>query len=411
MKTNFTNEYFDIVIVGGGIVGLTLAAALAPHSLKIAILDNKTINTIPSSDKFDLRVSALNHASQRILDNLDIWQEIADGKRLSEFENMLVWDSVGQSDIKFDCTEIGYSSLGYIVENSVLQNAILKKLSHYENISLISPVHTLSLGKDDDLITITTQEGHSLRTKLLVGADGANSWVREQAHISIYCWSYNHHAIVTTVEVEQSHQKTAWQCFLPTGPLALLPLADTKYCSVVWSTTIENSSQIMQMSDEDFNQAITSAFEFRLGKIRKVDQAINFPLFMRHAKSYVQSRLVLVGDAAHTIHPLAGQGVNLGIMDAACLAEVIIDAYQNQQDWGRYTSLRSYERWRKGDNWLMITAMEIFKRLFASDASPIIASRNLGLQLADRTAFIKNHFIHHALGIKGNLPKLAKASA
>lgn len=410
MNIQLQYHYYDVIIVGGGLVGLTLAAALAPHAPTIALIDNKAVAQKLINDRYDLRVSALNHASQRILQHLGIWQDVVASQRLATFENMLVWDSVGQSDIRFECTDIGSDNLGSIVENSILQNALIKQLEQFENVHFIAPAHPLEIGKQNDLITISTQEGHKLKTKLIVGADGAKSWVREKAGMPIYCWSYNHEALVTTVQVETTHEKTAWQCFLPTGPLALLPLANEKFCSVVWSTTLENATQLQNMPESEFNQAISSAFEYRLGHITKRDTLINFPLFMRHAKNYVQPRIVLIGDAAHTIHPLAGQGVNLGLMDAACLAEIVIDAFQGHQDWGKYPVVRRYERWRKADNWIMIAAMEIFKRLFSSDSSAIIASRNIGLQLANRTAFIKNHFIHHALGQKGNLPRIAKTS-
>lgn len=408
MESSHPYEYYDVIIVGTGVVGLIFANALARSPLRVAILDNKKSDIIPLTDQFSLKVTAINHASRNIFDHLNIWEEICKTHRVSAYEQMFVWDAVGGEHIKFDCTMIGKANLGFILESPVIQNALLQKLASYENIHLLSSVNPVSIGKCNDLMTLTTKEDHRLITKLLVGADGANSWVREEARMGLYSWSYQHCSIVTTVKIAMTHQRTAWQCFLPTGPLALLPLSDPNYCSVVWSTTLDHAHQLLHMDDASFNSAITNAFEFRLGNITKVGQAISIPLHMRHVKNYVKSRLALVGDAAHTLHPLAGQGVNLGIMDAVCLAEVILDAFHNQRDWGKYAVLRRFERWRKGDNWLMIAAMELFKRLFENSSPSIVASRKLGLQFSDRNAFIKNHFMHYALGVKGDMPKLAQ---
>jgi 2-octaprenylphenol hydroxylase len=213
--------------------------------------------------------------------------------------------------------------------------------------------------------------------------------------------------LVTTIKTEYPHRLTAWQCFHVEGVLALLPLSQPEYCSLVWSLKPARGEFLSQCDDKQFNQIISETFEHRLGKLQKCDRLIKFPLVMRHVKHYIRPRIALVGDAAHTIHPLAGQGVNLGLMDAACLAQIIFTSKFHHHDFGQYPYLRRFERWRKGDNWLMIMAMEIFKHLFASSTSVAIKTRKLGLQISDQNSFIKNQFIHHALGVKGDLPELA----
>lgn len=399
-------SYYDIIVIGGGIVGLTFASALQKTPLKIALVENKSLADYSSEKKHDLRVSAITHASQTILATLGVWPDIK--KRAAAYEHIHAWDALTEHKIDFDCTEAGQPYLGHIIENRVIQHALINQLQHNPSVKIFDHIAPIALFSNEKLHVVQLQNGEYLKTKLLVGADGANSFVRNQANIPLKTWSYQQSAIVTTIRTEYPHQSTAWQRFLPRGPLAFLPLNDPHICSIVWSTLDSHAEELMRLADEEFNLALTQAFGCRLGDITAIDRRIKFPLHMRHAKQYVKPNLALIGDSAHTIHPLAGQGVNLGLLDAASLAQVIVDALQKQRDFASMTVLRRYERWRKGENWLMIAAMEAFKRLFSNSSSVFAHIRGKGLQLTDQNLWLKTIFMQHAMGLSGDLPYAAK---
>lgn len=396
----------DVIIVGAGLVGLVLAAFLIKQGLRVALIEMGKVGPQElKPNEFQLRVSAINSSCKQMFSDLGVWQNVVASKRLSAFEKMFVWDSVGRGEIHFDSTEVGESCLGYILENAVLHNALLKEIEKNPNISIFQNCLPLNLSKTQSEIKLHFKRNDHpsspveiISAELLVGADGANSWVRQEANIETYTWPYNHQALVTTVECELPHQKTAWQCFLPDGPLALLPLHPSNVCSIVWSATPDEIKRLNALDEKNFNTEITHAFENRLGNLRKISDQFTVPLFMRHAKKYINDRVALVGDAAHTIHPLAGQGINLGFADAWSLAKLIIETKQNNKDCGEYVHLRQYERNRKSDNWVMILGMEFFKRLFQSESSSLIHMRSLGLKTANKMGLIKEQFIYQAMG-------------
>ncbi len=378
---------YDITIIGSGIVGATLACLLSKHPLKIALIDKRT-PTAWSDQFYDTRVSAITHASQQLFADIGVWSTII-AKRVSPFRTMQVWDAAGSGAIQFNCTELGKQYLGHIIENGVIHSALIDAIKQRDNIELITPIELTAINKNDDVVTLTTADNKTLTSQLIVGADGAHSWLRQQAGIELRHYDYQHTALVTTVTTEQPHQATAWQRFMAQGPLALLPLADPTHCSIVWSTLPEHAQHLLALKEEQFNRELSMAFEHRLGNITKVDKLHSFPLHMRHAKHYVQPRLALAGDAAHTIHPLAGQGVNLGLLDAAKLAEVINTAITKNRDYTNLHTLRKYERARKGHNHAAIAVMEGFKRLFANQSLPVILARNWGLTFTDHTRLLK----------------------
>lgn len=394
-------SHYDIVILGAGIVGLTFANLL-PDYLRIAVIEAKLPTEFKiEQDKFALRVSAINHASQQIFSAANVWPLITQ-QRISSFLGMEVWDNTGSGHLKFDCCEIAAPNIGHIIENFVMVKALRERLA-MRNIDVICPAEPLAIAHNPEMIKLVLSDNKELSTKLLIGADGANSWLREQANIEIRSWPYYHQALVTTVRTELPHQQIARQVFFPEGVLAFLPLADPHYCSIVWSTTDELMMKLARAKDTDFNQMITATFMQRLGNVTKVDRSEVYPLTMRHAKHYVQPRIALIGDAAHTIHPLAGQGVNLGIADAACLAEIVKRMHEKKRDIGRYENLRPYERARKGPNLVMINAMESFKRLFAMNSGFVINARNQGLSFVNNNQWLKNFFMRRAVGeIKRN---------
>ncbi len=398
---------YDIMIIGSGIVGATAALALSQKTtLQIALLDAKKISSQWNKENYSTRVSALSLASQRIFQQLGVWDAMRE-KRISPYQKMHVWDENGSGQLNFDCAELRTDALGFIVEDEVTRSSLIEKLQHQKNVHLISPCKLISLQEKTDGIEIATEEQGVLQAKLLIAADGGNSWVREQAGIAIKNWNYQHEAIVATVQTSGSHEFTAWQRFLTTGPLAFLPLDDVQSCSIVWSATPEYAAELLALDDEAFQTALSEAFVGQLGDVTRVSARQRFPLEMRHAKNYVKPGLVLMGDAAHTIHPLAGQGVNLGLLDVACFMDVIVDAIAKKRDYTSLQVLRRYERWRKADNSAMLAFVEGIKCLFGSQRKPVQRLRNIGLTATNQIAFIKNFFANYAIGNRADMPRLA----
>ncbi|MDH5191358.1 MAG: UbiH/UbiF/VisC/COQ6 family ubiquinone biosynthesis hydroxylase [Gammaproteobacteria bacterium] len=395
----------DMVIIGAGMVGAALACALAPTGLKITIVDTRPPPQI-SDNEFDLRVSAITRASQNIFSALDAWDYMQQ-KRVSPFREMRVWDSQGNGQIHFDVAEIGEDNLGWIVENSIIQNALVDRLTQFNNVKLVYPDRISDFNVNDDAVTIELASGKQLQSRLLVGADGADSTVRKLSGITTRGWSYDQQGLVCTVRTSGHHNEMAQQVFLPTGPLAFLPIGDHT-CSIVWSLSGDSAEQMSSLDDEAFLKALQSAFGYSLGTMLEVGPRAVFPLRLQHSTEYVHSRIALIGDAAHAIHPLAGQGVNLGLADAASLADVIQDALEQKRDIGALQVLRKYERWRKGDNLTMMAAMDGFKRLFGSQLFPVTGLRNLGLTLTNNLAPLKNIIMRQAMGLEGDLARLAK---
>ena len=397
---------YDIVIVGSGTIGATAALALAQQTtLKIAVIESQaSLASWELSPQYDHRVSAISLASKRIWENLGIWNSIC-AKRFNPYVKMRVFDEAGSGEIYFDSDEINVPVLGYIIEDNVLRASLIEKM---QNIDLLQPLKLVSLEQYPEKIELTTDTQQKITAKLLVAADGANSWVREQLGIELKTWDYGQTAIVSTVQTELPHEKTAWQRFLSTGPLAFLPLDDACTSSIVWSAEHGYAKELMQLSDADFQEKLTAAFANRLGKITAVSKRYSFPLRMRHAKNYVFNRVALIGDAAHTIHPLAGQGVNLGLLDAVCLAEVVAAAHEKKRDFASLTTLRRYERARKADNLTLLAAVDAIKYLFSNERKTIKTVRNTGLAIVNRMSPLKNFFAHYALGNRNSLPTIAR---
>ncbi|MCU7937823.1 MAG: UbiH/UbiF/VisC/COQ6 family ubiquinone biosynthesis hydroxylase [gamma proteobacterium symbiont of Bathyaustriella thionipta] len=412
-NTNTINDKkaYDIIIVGGGMVGATLACALGNSAMKVAVIEAHQSDFNWSENSHDIRVSALTHASQHIFENLGVWPSMQhDG--VAAYNKMNVWDASGQGQIHFNSVEVGQVDLGHIVENRVIQKAVQKKLADFENIDLLMPLQLQSMTLSESGAELITSDGQHLSAELVVGADGANSWVRKQADIALNSWAYHQTAVVCNVKTSESHQDACWQQFMPEGPLAFLPLADGQ-SSIVWSTTEEKSQALVNMDEKSFNQELQMTFGSSLGRIQLTSERGAFPLRLRHAKHYVQEHLALVGDAAHTVHPLAGQGVNLGLLDAVVLAEEVIRAHEKKRALGALSTLRRYERRRKVDNIAMLAAMDAFKRLFSNDITPLKLLRNAGLNLADKFTPFKNLMIKRAMGYSGTglnepLPHLAR---
>lgn len=403
---NQPKKHYDIVIVGGGMVGSTLACALSDTGLKVAVIEKYIPSEIQKNDDYDLRVSAISHSSQNVFRHLAVWDGI-EKRRCCAYEKMDVWDSEGHGEVVFDAADNGVRELGHIIENRVIQLALLERIQQLDNVDLISGQSVGQIRYAAEKSIVNLEDGSDITCRLLVGADGANSAVRQAVDIDLDIAEYDQKGIVAVVTPDKHHQHTAWQRFLPTGPLAFLPLSNGQ-CSIVWSADSAEAERIMQLDDETFCSELTHAFDAKLGKVNSASERAAFPLIRRHANCYVKEGLALVGDAAHTIHPLAGQGVNLGLMDAASLAEVISEAKTYRRDFASFHTLRKYERWRRGENQLMMFSMSGFKNLFGNDNPLLSKIRNLGLSLVQKTGIVKSTLMNRAMGFEGDLPAIAR---
>jgi 2-octaprenylphenol hydroxylase len=400
----------DLLIVGAGMVGSALALALQDSGLEILLLDGSPMSVTPfdSQSAFEPRVSALSAASQRILERLNVWDAMV-ARRVSPYREMQVWDGSGTGQVHFSAASVHADVLGHIVENRVIQDALLERL-HDSDIGLLANARLEQMRRSGDDWLLTLADGRKLRAPLVVAADGANSAVRRLTGCATREWDYLHHAIVTSVRTAEGHQKTAWQRFTDEGPLAFLPLEreGEHWCSIVWSVTPAEAERLMALSDDAFCRALEKAFEGRLGEVLSADPRVCVPLRQRHAKRYVAEGLALIGDAAHTIHPLAGQGVNLGFLDAAVLAEVLQHAHSRDERLADVRVLSRYERRRMPHNLALMAAMEGLERLFQADPLPVRWLRNTGLKWVDQLPEAKAMFVRQALGLSGDLPALAQ---
>lgn len=396
---------YQLVIVGAGMVGAALAAGLANSGISIALVEPNIAKplSIPSTcSEFDTRVSAITAQSESLLTRLGAWGLI-EPRRKSPYQGMTVWDGEGTGEVNFNANDLHVPCLGTIVENREIVWALQQVVEQGNNITHIRDTVSHIDNQDEQGLTpVFLASGEILKTQLLVGADGALSRIKQWAEFANCEWDYQHQALVATVELEQSHQQTAWQRFRQQGPLALLPLAanNDKTCSIVWSTHDEECQSLLALNDDEFCLALGQAFEFRLGQVVKVGPRMAFPLRQRHAKNYVVPGIALVGDAAHTIHPLAGQGVNLGFKDVVALSEELLRAQQQGLNLGELSILQRYQRRRQADNLLMMAAMEGFKRLFAAEQPLIRLIRNQGMRLFNRVSAIKQHVVMQAMGLK-----------
>ena len=397
---------YDVIIVGGGLAGAALACALGGSALRVAVVEAQTLSgEWPAQQAdingFDARVSALTVASQHFLDDLGVWPALAE-QRVSPYQHMHVWDADGTGFVDFNAAEINQPLLGHIVENRLTVAALVAKLKQFANIHCLDSTKVAGLIGTEQRRGLALDDGREIFAAIIVAADGANSRIRQQAAFAMREWDYDHHAIVATVKTALPHQRTAWQRFLPEGPLAFLPLAggeSEQYSSVVWSAIPNYADNLMALDDEAFSEQLAAAFENRLGAIESVSRRFSFPLRQRHAQSYSQPGLVLVGDAAHSIHPLAGQGINLGLKDVKVLSEEMLRAQARGLPMTEQSILQRYQRRRKTDNLAMMASMEGFKRLFENSALPIRWLRNSGMRLFNNTQSIKSQVMRRAMGL------------
>lgn len=420
------NQAFDIIILGGGMVGLSMAAALADTPLKIGLLEkqdftelkkllarNNSITDDKSADnkkaanrddhsalsgKYDLRVSAISPGNEKFLTQLGCWQHIPKD-RIADYELMRVWDADSNGSICFDASKMALAKLGTIVENDQLRAAIYQQIKSQNNLQIVASQSIESIKQANQSIQIHTSQQQTFAAKLLIAADGAFSPSRQLLNIPTESFSYQQTAFVATLKTQLHHQNTAWQRFTANGPVAFLPLPEKNLCSIVWSIDQIEADKLHLLPAKEFSQRLNQAFDYRLGEIELLGEPLSFPLIKQHANHYLAKRSVLIGDAAHTIHPLAGQGVNIGFQDVANLSELIIKLHKNNRDFSLLENLRPYERARRSQNYLMQNSMSGFKSLFGSKQQSIRLLRGFALSAVDRLDLVKQLVMRHAMGL------------
>ena len=399
---------FDVIIVGGGMVGACVAALLACDERlsgwRIAVVE-PAAPSAPRDGLVDLRVSALSRASERVLRHAGAWSLIEPGA--CPYSDMVVWDAAGRRDgrdtLRFSAAETGEPNLGYIAENLRVQWA-LHQSPHVRDVTQLR-AGLEGLEFEDESARVTLSDGRRYTCALVVGADGGKSRVRELCGIGRAGWAYGQSAVVAHLRTERPHRGTAYQRFLPDGPIAFLPLRDGRV-SLVWTTTPNDAAELQAIEPAEFGRRVTEASDRVLGTVELDSGRAGLPLALWHSREYVRPRLALVGDAAHTIHPLAGQGVNLGFLDAAALVEVLGDAVAAGSDPFALRSLRRYERWRRSENALMLGICDTVNRLFGEKNVAVAGARRLGLALVAGQPLARRALVQRALGLAGDLPAL-----
>ncbi|QIW15143.1 2-octaprenyl-3-methyl-6-methoxy-1,4-benzoquinol hydroxylase [Pasteurellaceae bacterium RH1A] len=384
----------DVIVVGGGMVGAATALGLANLGLKVALLEKHPLPTFEPGQPYDLRISAISVTSVKLLEKLGAWQAI-EAMRASPYDGLETWEIEG-FDTAFKAEEIGLDKLGFMVENKLIQIALWQALADFSNCQQAVGFSQLSASFHDGLWQVRADD-QIFSAPLVLACDGANSQVRQWAGIGLTSWNYRQHCLLAVVDTEAAQQSVTWQQFYPSGPRAFLPLLGNQAC-LVWYDSPERINQLKQLTPEALTEQIHSHFPPRLGRI-KVQKAGAFPLTRQHAQHYFKNGIVLLGDAAHTINPLAGQGVNLGFKDVAALLEIFEKALNKGEDLHSPEVLKRYEKQRRADNLLMQTGMDVFYKAFKTDLLPVKIARNLGLIVAERVKPLKKWALKYAIGL------------
>lgn len=401
MKDDGYIPTFDVIIVGAGLVGTICAHLLAAKGLSVAVFEQKKLTTFDYNSAIHTRVSSLNLTSIDVLNQLDIWSNLTI-ERICAFQRMQVFETYGSGEISFDAIDIGEQELGFIIENDHLLSVLIEKLKALDNVSLFSESTAKYIAQQDscvELACVNEQQdvAQKIQARLLIGADGQQSWVRHHLRIAMSSKNYQQLAIVAHIQTERPHNNTARQWFSPTGPLAFLPLPDPNMCSIVWSVTHAEATVLMQQDVNEFIKKLEYASLQHCGAIVLQSDRHAFPLLKQSTEHYIRERIALIGDAAHSIHPLAGQGLNLGILDAIELAAVIHDARNKQRDFGQTYILRRFERKSRPYNECVSAVMDGFHWLFSSKQLARVLLRSLGLRVCDQS-FLKFFFMRRANG-------------
>ena len=406
MTQQAMTQHADVLIIGGGMVGAALACVLAQQGFEVHVVEEHAPKPFAAEQPLDLRVSAVSLASQNVLEAAGAWAHVL-AMRATPFRRMRVWDAAGFGDTRFDSRDIGEPVLGHIVENRILQLALWRAAEGLDGLHWHCPARLQTLDVGADSVLAVLDDGQHIRTRLAVGADGAHSRLRELAHIGVTSWDYDVEALVATIKTHAPQQDSTWQRFTPSGPQALLPLPG-QHASLVWYHAPDEVARLLTLDEAEFLAELLRTFPRELGGVEAVLGRGSFKLTRRHAQVYAKPRLVLAGDAAHTINPLAGQGVNLGFMDVAALLETLLAARARNQDIGALHVLQSYERKRRGENLLMQSGMDVFHHLFKPARGALPLLRNALLRLANDVPLLKRSLTRRATGREGDLPGIAR---
>lgn len=399
-------ERYEVIVVGGGMVGAAAACAMAQGGINVALLElSRPVRHWPEEPK-DIRVSALTKASQNLLIRLEAWPDMV-RRGVCAYKDMRVWDARADGELHFDCADTEFTELGHVVENRVTVAALWDVLETLPTATCVTPAKVAGMRLVENGRRVTLTDGRCLEADLIVAADGRESSLRTLAGIDVTGWEYKQDGLVTTVQTERSHQATAWQRFLEQGPLAFLPLNNGE-CSIVWTLTTDTAKQYLQLSDDVFLETLAQASGGILGNMLKVGPRAAFPLKFQYARRYTDLHFALIGDAAHAMHPLAGQGANAGLLDAAALAEEVISTKRAGRPLSGSHYLRRYERWRKGDNLMMQASMDLLNRTYGLSAPVLVRLRSAGMNWINHSDWIKAYLNHYAMGLRDDLPKLAK---
>ncbi len=405
MKT----EHTDVVIAGGGLTGYTLAILLARGGVSsIVVEESATLGGAPVVP-CDPRALSITPGTQRVLDSIDVWQ-LLPPEKVGRFDKIHIWDGTGGEEVQFDCSEICSPVLGYIVEQSVLQAALARQAKGRAGIELLMNNTVIGFTEDADSIVCKLADGRIIKSSLLVGADGINSRIRDLAGIAQERIDYHQKAVACIIETQLPHKNIARQRFLKDGPVAFLPLPDANRCGVVWSNGRDTADDLLALDDQTFCEQLETAFEARLGKVLGCESRAVFNLQRSRVLNYFNGHCVLVGDAAHTVHPMAGQGANMGLTDAAVLSELILHARSTGRDIASRQLLRKYERWRKTENNKMTLILEVLKNIYEDNSPSVSLLRGNGMMLLNRTTVIKNKIMKYAMGITGDVPAIVSSS-
>lgn len=385
----------DVIVVGGGAIGAALALALARDGFEVALIEKSAPKPWQAGDEVDLRVVALAADARELLDDVGVWSTIA-AARIGPYRRMRVWDALAPGELAFDAAEQGQAALGWIVENRLVQHALWQATVAHPAVRVVC-AEVAHVENAEDAAAVELADGTRLRARALVAADGAESPLRKQLGIACAERDYAQRAVVAHVATERAHEETAWQRFQPGGPLAFLPLADGR-CSIVWSLPNEEAARILALDDAAFRAELGCAFDFRLGAITSVTARAAFPLRLRLAEKYVAGRCVLAGDAAHVVHPLAGQGMNLGFRDVTCLRRVFRHASERGSDIGAAHVLRRYERERRSENAIAARTFDTIHRVFDFDNPLVAALRGVAVAGVERIRPLKELMAGAAAG-------------
>ncbi len=394
----------EVLIIGGGMVGLSLGCALAGAGVEVVVVDREDPAALTDAGH-DGRVSAIAHGSQRTLATIGLWDDL--GRRAQPILEIRVSDGESPLFLHYDHGDVGDAPMGYIVENRHTREALFAAAAGHQRLRLLAPDRVVELRRGARGVEAERAGGGRLRARLVVGADGRNSATRRDAGIAVTAWTYRQTGIVCTVAHQRPHRGIAHERFLPAGPFAILPMTGNR-SSLVWTERAELAPALMALDDAAFTAEMARRFGDFLGRLEIVGPRWSYPLALAHAERYVDERLALIGDAAHAIHPIAGQGLNLGLRDVAALAETLVDARRLGLDIGSAPVLERFQRWRRFDNLALLAATDGLNRLFSNDLAPLRLARDLGLAAVDRLPPLKRLFMRHAMGVVGDLPRLIR---